>query len=72
MLSIKMLDVIEGHIVASQKGVIIATIVAALITAGVTLYVYFDGKNNGYSATETTNQNSQHGDEGEKIYQYLD
>lgn len=40
----------------SQKGVIIATIIAALITAGVTLYVYFDGKEGGLLATETVNQ----------------
>ena len=50
----------------SQKGVIIATIVAALITAGVTLYVYFDGKDNGFSTTETTNQKTPSGDEDEK------
>lgn len=40
----------------SQKGVIIATIIAALITAGVTLYVYFDSKEEGFSVTETVNK----------------
>ncbi|MDP2523828.1 hypothetical protein Q8W30_14730 [Neptunomonas phycophila] len=50
----------------SQKGVIIATIIAALITAGVTLYVYFDGKDNGFSTTEITNKKTPSGDEEEK------
>ncbi|MWJ29489.1 hypothetical protein GPM19_15010 [Halomonas sp. ZH2S] len=52
----------------SQKGVIIATIIAALITAGVTLYVYFDGKEDGLLVTETVNhENPKENDEKQHV-----
>ena len=51
----------------SQKGVIISTIVAALITAGVSLYVYFDGKKDGFATSESVNQDKLNSEEDEKV-----
>ena len=39
----------------SQKGVIVATILAALITASVSLFIYFDDKTKGLNVVETVN-----------------
>ena len=50
----------------SQRGVIIATIVAAFITGAVSLFIYFNDKNNGLKITETEKPQKQIKDSKEK------
>ena len=50
----------------SQRGIIIATILAALITGAVSLYIYFNDKNDGLKVTETENPQTKTRDDKEK------
>jgi len=51
-----------------QKGVIIATIIAAVITAGVSLFIYFDKKKEGLKVVETKNvQKQTKGEDGKPL-----